>query len=288
MDAISVSVRRGTIVEARHRVHAVAVRDGAVVDVAGDASVVAYFRSSAKPLQALPVVRARPDLDEAEIAIACASHQAEPAQVAAVRSLLGKAPGTEDDLECGSQEGRPPGAIHHNCSGKHAGFLALCAARGWERNGYRLADHPLQRELLDEIASAAELRADDIPVAVDGCGVLTFAVTLERMAAAFSRLPQLDGAGRVLPAMRAHPDLVGGSGALDTELMQTLSGWTAKRGAEGLICAVAPDGTGIAMKSEDGNPRPLRPALGHFLGENFGPEPVENSRGEIVGEVSVA
>ena len=265
MEPISVSVRRGGIVEATHRVHAVAVRDGDVVSAAGDPGLVCFFRSSAKPIQALPVVRARPDLDDTEIAVACASHQAEPAQLAAVRSLLEKAPAVEDDLECGEQEGRPPGPIHHNCSGKHAGFLALCRARGWETAGYRLADHPLQQELLAQVAVAAELPPGEIPLAVDGCGVLTFALSLERMAGSFARLGALDGADRVLEAMRAHPELVGGDGALDTALMRDQPGWVAKRGAEGLLCAVSPGGLAIALKSEDGNPRPLRPGLGRFL-----------------------
>ena len=140
MDAIRVSVARGGTVEARHHVHGVAVRDGRVVEAAGSPDLVCFLRSSAKPIQALPLARARPDLDDTEIAIACASHRAEPAQIAAVRSLLAKAPATEDDLECGEQEGRPPGAIHHNCSGKHAGFLTVCRARGWETAGYRRAD----------------------------------------------------------------------------------------------------------------------------------------------------
>jgi L-asparaginase II len=294
MEAISVAVYRGPIVEARHRVHAVAVRDGSVVASAGEPSLVCYFRSSAKPIQALSVVRARLDLTEAEVAIASASHRAEPAQLAAVRSLLAKAPATEDDLECGEQEGRPPGRIHHNCSGKHAGFLALCRARGWETEGYRLAEHPLQQELLAEVAAAAELQPREIPVAVDGCGVTTFALALERMAGSFARLPELDGAERVLAAMRAHPELVGGEGSPDTALMRALPGWVAKGGAEGLFCAVSPDGLALALKSDDGNFRPLRPALSRFLatlgvdvGDDFGHMDVTNSRGEVVGEVMV-
>ena len=157
MDAISVSVRRGATVEARHRVHAVAVRDGEVVASAGDPALVCFLRSSAKPIQALPLVRVRPDLDDAEIAIACASHRAEPAQIAAVRRLLEAGGNTEADLECGEQEGRLPGAIHHNCSGKHAGFLALARAEGWQTSGYRLAEHPVQRAVSAEVAAAAGL-----------------------------------------------------------------------------------------------------------------------------------
>src|SRR5918995_2690948 len=147
MDPIRVDVRRGgVVVEATHVVHAVAVRDGAVVEQAGDAGRVAFLRSSAKPFQALPLVRARHDLTTEEIAIASASHLASPEQLAAARSLLAKAPATEEELECGPD----PARIEHNCSGKHAGMLAVCRARGWPVAGYRLPDHPCQRELLAE------------------------------------------------------------------------------------------------------------------------------------------
>jgi L-asparaginase len=258
-----------------------------VVEAAGDPGLVCLFRSSAKPIQALLVARARPDLGDREIAIASASHRAEPAQIEAVRRLLAKAPASEDDLECGEQDGRPPGAIHHNCSGKHAGFLAVCRARGWATAGYRLAEHPLQQEQLEEIAAVAGLQASEIATAVDGCGVVTFGMSLERMAASFAELAAREGADRILSAMRTHPELVGGEGSLDTELMRRLPGWVAKGGAEGLLCAVGPDSTGYAVKSEDGNPRPLRPALAAFLDEDLGTVPVENSRGEVVGEVVV-
>lgn len=287
MDAISVSVRRGATVEARHRVHAVAVRDGKIVESAGDPGLVCFLRSSAKPIQALPLVRARADLDDTEIAIACASHRAEPAQVDAARRLLAAGGNTEADLECGDQEGRPPGAIHHNCSGKHAGFLALARARGWETSGYRLPDHPVQQAARAEIAAVAELDESAIPTAVDGCGVVTFAFTLERMAAMFSRLPDLDAADRALGAMQAHPELVGGLGSLDTDLMRIHQGWVAKGGAEGLFCAVSSDGTGYALKCEDGSSRPLRAALGRFLGEDLGIVSVKSSRGEVVGAVGL-
>ena len=123
--------------------------------------------------------------------------------------------------------------------------------------------------------------------AVDGCGVLTFALSLEQMAASFARLPTLDGADRILVAMRAHPELVGGEGSLDTDLMRRQPGWVAKGGAEGLLCALAPDGTGYAVKSEDGSQRPLRPALARFLDLDLGSVPVVSSRGEVVGEVVV-
>lgn len=287
MEAVRIVVRRGDVVEATHLVHAVAVRDGAVVEQAGEPQRVAYLRSSAKPLQALPLIRARNDLTTEEIAIATASHLASPEQLAAVRSLLAKAPATESELECGAE----PTPLQHNCSGKHAGMLALCRARGWASGGYRLATHPVQRACLAEVVAASDVPAHEIPTAVDGCGVVTFALPLERMALMFSRLEQLDGGARVAAAMRAHPELIRGSIAADSLLMRELEGWTAKGGAEGLLCAVSPDGLGIALKSEDGRMRPMRTALAEFLrrlgfetGE-LGVEPVENSRGELVGEV---
>src|SRR5262249_47937357 len=142
MDPISVAVRRGPFVESVHPVHAVAVRDGEVVAEAGDRELVTSLRSSAKPSRAPPLGRARAPLDDADIAIAWGSPRAEPVQMGAVRRLLAKARATEDDLEVGLQEGRPPQPIYHNCSGKHAGMLATCRARGWPTAGYRLAGHP--------------------------------------------------------------------------------------------------------------------------------------------------
>src|ERR1700751_1562476 len=113
------------------RVHAVAVRGGVVVEAAGDPALTCFMRSASKPLQALPLVRARDDLPDDELAIACASHHDTTEQVAAVSALLARAEATEDDLELGLQEGRPPERIHNNCSGTHAGMFALCRARGW-------------------------------------------------------------------------------------------------------------------------------------------------------------
>jgi L-asparaginase II len=289
VEPIVVEVARGDVVEARHMVHCVAVSGGEVVGYAGDPRLVTYFRSSAKPIQALPLVRVRPDLDDSEIAIACASHLARPEQLAAVRSLLAKAPATEDDLECGPE----PTRVEHNCSGKHAGLLALCRARGWPTDGYRLADHPCQQALLAEIAAAAEVDADSMPIATDGCGILTFALALERMAHAFSRLGTVDGGHRVIAAMRAHPDLIRGPLAADTMLMRTQRSWVAKGGAEGLLCAVSADGLGVALKVADGAQRAIRPALARFLvslgvdATELGAVRVENSRGEVVGELRV-
>jgi L-asparaginase II len=169
-------------------------------------------------------------------------------------------------------------------------MLLLCRERGWSTKGYRLETHPCQQEMRDEIARAAEVEPSSLPTAIDGCGVVTVALTLERMAHAFSRLEKLDGGRRVTEAMRARPELIRGDGAPDTELMRLGDGWVAKGGAEGLLCAARGD-LGIALKVEDGAQRPLGTALAVFLTElgfdpgRLGHAPVENSRGEVVGEL---
>ena len=293
MDPLIVEVRRNGIVEARHRVHAVAVQNGAVVAKAGDAGLTCFMRSSSKPIQALPLARARADLDDRDLAIASASHRATDDQIAAVRALLAKAPATEDDLELGLQEGRPPQKISHNCSGKHAGMLALCHTHDWPTTNYRLPEHPVQQASAAAHAEAVDAKEEELPTATDGCGVVTFALPLERIAYAFARFEQLPQGDRIANAMRKHPDLVGGPDGADYHLMRAAAGGVAKGGAEGLLCAGGPNGIGVALKSEDGANRPLGPALAAFL-LPFGvalpalaTTPVTNSRGEHVGELAV-
>jgi L-asparaginase II len=292
-EPLRVAVRRGEIAECVHEVHAVAVRNGSVVAEAGDPALVASLRSSAKPLQALPLARAYENLAEDELAIAAASHFGTPEHVEVVRRLLATTGGSEDELDCGLQQGRPPEPVFHNCSGKHAGMIAVCRANGWPVEGYRRPHHPLQLALLEEIAAAAELEAGEIATGLDGCGVVCFGLPLERAAAAFSRLERLDGGDRIASSMRAWPVLIGGEGATDTELMRTQPEWLAKAGAEGLMCAVSSGGLGLALKVADGNSRALRPALAAFgapLGldlPTFAEVTLRNSHGEPAGIVSL-
>jgi L-asparaginase II len=263
LEPIRVLVRRGDVVEAVHRVH---VRGAWSF---GD-DISCFLRSSAKPIQAVPLVEAYDDLSDDEIAIACASHQAEPEQLAAVRKLLDRAGATAEQLENGPQEGRPEGKLGHNCSGKHAGMLAACRANAWESRGYRLPGHPLQRRIHELVGG--------VPYETDGCGVPTFELRLSEMAALFAKTPP-----RVRTAMRARPDLVGGRGADDTDLMRDAPGWYAKRGAEGLFCAANDDARTLALKVEDGAARAVRPVLAHLLTGAVEAHPIANSRGEIVG-----
>jgi L-asparaginase II len=268
VDPIRVTVRRGTVVEAVHHVHARSTaggRHGEDLDC--------FLRSSLKPIQAIPLAEAYPDLGDDELAIACASHQAEPAQLDAARKLLGRAEATVDDLENGTQEGRPEGKLGHNCSGKHAGMLAACRANGWPLHPYRDPEHPLQQRIAELVGTGE--------VAIDGCGVPTFSMQLTCMGALFLTTP-----GRIADAMRARPELVGGQGADDTDLMRALPGWFAKRGAEGLFCAANGEEAWV-LKVEDGASRALRPALGAIFGlDAFREVPVTNSLGEVVGSLS--
>jgi L-asparaginase II len=273
VDAFRVTVTRGNVVEAAHLVHA-ATADG---ETWGDPELTFFLRSAAKPIQAIPFVEGYDDLEDAEIAIACASHHAEPAQLAAVRQVLGRAEATVDDLENGTQAGRPEGKLGHNCSGKHAGMLAACRANGWPLHPYRSPGHPLQQHIAERIGGGE--------IAVDGCGVPTFATTLAAAAGLLTRAP-----ARIRAAMRARPELVGASsGSLDTDLMRLADGWIAKGGAEGLFCAAHEDGRGLALKCADGAFRALGPALGAVLGlDDLRETPLCNSRGETVGVISVS
>ena len=277
-------MERGGVVESRHRVHAVRVEGGNLVEAWGDPELMTFMRSSAKPLQALPLVRVYENLSDEEVAIACASHGAAPEQLAAVKLLLARSWSSEEDLECGPVEGS---RLRHNCSGKHAGMLAVCAARGWPREGYRLPDHPLQKEIVALVAEAAGAKKG-LPTAIDGCGVVTFALPLADMARAFGRLAlgEFEGAERIVAAMTAKPELVEGPGRTTTEVMKQLPGVIAKGGAEGLLCVGYRDGVGFALKCEDGASRSLGPAAGLLLNVSALAEtPIENSRGDVVGRL---
>ncbi len=271
MDAIRVVVTRGAVVEAVHRVH-VATTWG---DAWGDQGLAFLLRSSVKPLQAIPFAEGYDDLGDDELAIACASHHAEPGQLAAVRKVLARAGASVDDLENGTQEGRPEGRLGHNCSGKHAAMLAACHAHGWPLHPYRDPSHPLQQRLAGLIGGDER--------ATDGCGLPTFRSTLSAAASLLTRTPL-----RIRDAMRSRPELVGASSdAPDTDLMRELDGWIAKGGAEGLFCAAHADGRGAALKAEDGSFRAIRPALGVVFGiDAFRDVPMTNSLGEVVGSIS--
>src|SRR5438309_1883651 len=283
---------RGGVVEAVHEVH-VAVVDstGGLVARAGDPELVTFWRSAAKPFQALPLVADgaadRFGLTSEELALACASHSSAPAQVARVRELLGKIGCSERDLLCGphpplsdwvAQDYQTRGvrltAIYSNCSGKHAGMLALARHHGWPTEFYTRLEHPVQQRCLAEVSRWTEVPAGEIKTAVDGCGVVCYGMPLRNMAWAYARLGNAELPGqvarattptdtfrtphsafRIVEAMLRHPELIAGEGRPCTEMMRAHPGRViTKVGAEGVYCALlTQQRLGVALKVTDGH-----------------------------------
>jgi L-asparaginase II len=311
-----VRVTRGGHVESVHRFVWRLHEPGHATRGGGDVGPV-FLRSAAKPFQALPAVRAgvleRFGLGERHLAVGCASHGGDGRHLARVGEILNACGVGEEALACGPLLPRdpraadalpgPPHRIHHNCSGKHALGLALCVHEGWPVDGYLGAGHPLQREMHDAILAATGATDGDVEVAVDGCGMQTYALPLERLAAAFAALASGalgPTAERVAAAMSANPALVAYPGAIDAELMAAAPGTVAKIGAEAVIAIGTPDGRGLALKVLDGNGRAIDPAavlcarelLGLELAtpalETLARAEIHNSRGEVVGGLEAA
>jgi L-asparaginase II len=276
---VHVASRRGSVVESRHVVHvAVVDGDGALVAHAGDPDFVTFWRSAAKPFQALPLVADgvadRFGLKREDLALACASHSSEPGQVALVREFLQRIGCTERELLCGphrplsetvardyEMRGVRLTAVYSNCSGKHTGMLALAKYHDWPTEFYTRIEHPVQQRCLAEVSRWTDVPPERIGVAVDGCGVACFALPLRNMAWAYARLgsgewgvvgdgerpsngshgrePLPTPHSRILEAMLHHPDLIAGSGRPCTELMRGHPGRViAKVGAEGVYSAL--------------------------------------------------
>ena len=324
---------RGSVLESRHRVH-VAVVDagGKLVAQAGEPDYRTFWRSAAKPFQAAPLVGdgvvERFGLTRQDLALACASHSSEPAQVALVREFLQRIGCSERDLLCGPHRplsdavardyetrGMRLTALYSNCSGKHTGMLALAKHHGWPTEFYTRLEHPVQQRCLESVSAWTDLSKDQIGVAVDGCGVATFALPLRNMALAWARLgnskvemrsakseptDQLrisHSAFRIVEAMLHHPELVAGAGRPCTEMMRAHPGRVvAKVGAEGVYSALlVREGLGVALKVEDGHSVASAIAIAAVLQElglkpqpaSLLKKPITNSRGETVGEMRV-
>jgi L-asparaginase II len=280
-DPVLVEVTRGPNVESVHR-GAIVVVDakGKRRAAIGDVERRVFPRSAAKALQALPLVESgaadRYGFTAAELALACASHSAEPRHVAGVLKMLAAAGRGETDLECGGHPPLSKGAadalvragkmftpIHDNCSGKHAGFICLACHLGVDLKGYVRPDHPAQREVTATLAAITS--ADPGAPGVDGCGIPAYAIPLDKLALAFARFITGEGmspsraaaARRLVEACMAEPFLVAGTGRFDTDAL-TIFGKRLfiKSGAEGVFCAAFPElGLGVAIKCEDGAQR---------------------------------
>jgi L-asparaginase II len=311
---------RGGLAESVHDVAWCATGPGGEIAATGGRGardLSTFPRSAAKPLQALPAVRAgvleRFGLDDRHLALACASHGGGPEHLERVSEVLAACGQGESALRCGpimprdpstadelTARGGGPAAIHNNCSGKHALALALCVAEGWPVEGYTQPEHPVQQAMRRAVGEAAGVAPEALLAGVDGCGFPTFHLPLAALAHAFARLAGggLGDAGeRVARAMRRHPRLVAYAGAVDAELMAAEDGLVAKIGAEGVIAIGADDGRAIALKVLDGAMRALDPAavaaVRGLLRRAADAPPlraleapwVRNTRGEVVGRL---
>lgn len=278
-------VLRGGEVESWHfGAAAVVTPEGQQVGRVGDPRRASFLRSAAKPFQALPLLvaggRERFALSDADLALICASHGATSAHVERVKSLLARGDLTEAELLCGAHEpldeesaralradGETAGAIHNNCSGKHAGMLLTCRLRGWPLESYLEARHPLQREILATLCRWSGVEEREVVQALDGCGVPTFRLPLHAAARAYAGLAEPIAAGRgeeaefaraIVRAMTLEPEMVAGPGRFTTRLMAVTRGRIlAKEGAEGFygLAVLGPVALGIALKIADGGER---------------------------------
>ena len=332
-----VEVWRGPIVESRHRGHLIAEDgDGKTVASLGSPETVTYVRSSGKPFQAIPLIVTGAadhfDFTDREIAIACGSHSGEAIHVETVRSMLQKIGLEETDLRCGVHEpfsvdvarelartGQPPSVLQNNCSGKHAAMLAVARHVGAPTESYDDPNNPVQRAIAKTVSQFSDVPLDEIAIAVDGCGVPVFGISVRAMALMYARLvappddfdaPTRKACARIVKAMIDYPEMVGGSkNRLDTELMRAGRGrLISKIGAEGVYTVGVlpgeewPRGLGLAVKIEDGDDHRARPpavieALSQLgvLRDNdlaelaaYSPTPITNRRGERVGEARAA
>lgn len=255
---VLVEVRRGAIVESRHRGAIIAFEpDERVVARLGNDRLITSTRSTIKPIQAIPIITSgaadRFNITSREIAVACASHEGEPIHTETVTGMLARAGLDETALGCGAhapynietarqleQDGLPFTQIHNNCSGKHAGMLLTAVHRRLSLEDYYLPDHPVQRDIISALARLGNLDTN-LPTAIDGCSAPTFAVPLRSLAIAFARLVSACGAAqsnsfaaansdlmeaakRIVPAMIEYPEMVGGTKRFDTDLMRVARG----------------------------------------------------------------
>ena len=287
-------VIRGDTVESAHRGHLVVIDgSGNTVAALGDPKAVTFFRSAAKPFQAIPCITSGAadafNFSEEEIALACASHSGEQRHVRIAGLMLERIGLNEAHLHCGShmpfyekeaermlRAGEYATQLHNNCSGKHAAMLAFAKHVEADVNTYELLENPIQRKLFEAVSLFTEVPMGKIKIGIDGCCAPNFALPLQSMALAFMNLIRPErfeqktqaAAERVVSAMHNHPELIGGSERLDTLLMQAAAGKIiSKVGAEGVwLCGVLPSdkhptGLAIALKIEDGDDKRARPVV---------------------------
>lgn len=318
---------RGGYVENIHRGDAVVVdAKGNVTDSVGDAYLPMFWRSAAKPFQALAFVKdgglERFGITDEELAVLVSSHSGEKNHVALVEGILKKLGLSVDVLDCGAarpmsgkafgeiiKSGQKPTALHNPCSGKHSQILALAKMLGVSVEGYTKPEHEAERVIFHNVAFASGIDEAKLKTGIDGCGVPVFYLPLYNMAFAYARLAAPEegawgeyetAAKKIIGAMAAYPQVLAGTGRIDTEVSLVTKGRiVAKIGADAVYCiAVRDKGIGIAFKIEDGSYAAVTPAVigvlkrldlltkdeAAYLDEKF-PPVLKNHRGDIIGTI---
>lgn len=287
-------VVRSGVREGGHQGHAVIVdAQGAVLETWGDPQAQILPRSANKIAQASAMVRAGLPLTDELLALSAASHSGEPFHVDGVRRILGDIPverlqtpaewpWDEEDRCALRGEGLGPTSLYMNCSGKHAAMLLTCTVNGWGQENYLDPDHPLQQAIATEIAELA----GEVPWtrAIDGCGAPLLGLSLAGLARTGSRAATADPASperRVADAMRDYPEWVAGTRRDATALSAGVPGLLLKEGAEGVYVAGLPDGTGIAIKIEDGTGRARQVVMASLLARIGIDEPIVREQSAI-------
>ncbi|WP_044259132.1 asparaginase, partial [Richelia intracellularis] len=306
-NSLELRLLREGIIESRHIVHAVVCDNrGRLLSVAGDAETATFIRSSLKPFQALAVISTgtleKFDLNDLDLAIITSSHNGSMEHVRQVFNILWRSDIDPSLLQCPTPPGkRSP--LEYNCSGKHAGMLAVCKQRSWALNTYMQGKNPIQQLILKKVAEILRMPAEEFISAHDDCGVPTYLMQLGQMASLYARLASgksLD-MERIVRAMTHYPEMVAGKGEFDTELMRiTQGGLISKSGSEGVQCiGILGEGMGLAIKVIDGATRAkyaiaiyllqqlgwITPSIAEVLGEKFitfG----QYKRLEVIGELS--
>ncbi len=304
---IEVHLLREGIVESTHRVQAVLCDNrGRTLSAAGNPETATFIRSALKPFQALAVTTTgtleRYNLNDRDLAIMCSSHHGRVEQVRQAFNILWRSDVDPSALQCPIPEGKQS-PLEYNCSGKHAGMLAVCQQRQWPLSSYLQYNHPVQKLVLSQVAELMKMPGEELIRAHDDCGAPTYFVQLRQMASLYAQLASGDNLGmeRIVRSMTHHPEMVAGAGAFDTELMRLSQGEVvSKAGAEGVQCmGRIGEGMGLAIKVMDGASRAkyavaihllkqmswITPSVSETLAESF-MKLSEFKRLEALGELS--
>ncbi len=305
---LEVRLLREGIIESKHQVQAVVCDDrGRVLSVAGNSETATFARSALKPFQALSVTATgtleRYELSDRDLAIICSSHQGTIEQVRQVFNILWRSDIEASLLQCPIPEGKSS-RLQYNCSGKHAGMLAVCQQRHWPLNTYLQHNHPVQQLIFGKVAELLRMPAAEFIHAHDDCGAPTYLLQLGQMASLYAQLASGQNLDmeRIVRAMTHHPTMIAGEGEFDTELMRLTEGeLVSKAGAEGVQCiGRTGEGMGIAIKVMDGAKRAkyavaihvlqqmgwIDPSVGEILTESF-MTLGKFKRLEVIGELSI-